>query len=204
MKRVVSISLWGNDRSYIDGAKKNAVLSSIYYPGWEFRIYAEKHLHPFLVGIQATVLEPIESLKNGRFWRFAPAFESDVEVMISRDADSRISEREARCVAEWLNSDKKYHVIRDHVRHYDFPMLAGLWGVKGTLPCDFDSMFQYSEDKSAYLADQIWLANSLWKRASSDVFISGIRDTSWMSAEKPGNDFVGQGYDENDCPRYPL
>lgn len=203
MKKIVAVSLWGNDLRYVKGAIKNAHLSAKYYPDWEFRIYAQSHLHDYLKEIPAKVLPPVEEWINGRFWRFAPAFEADVDVMISRDCDSRISQREASCVEEWLASNKKFHVIRDHERHYDFPMLAGMWGVRGGLSAEVkSSITDFSLDSDAYLVDQIWLANRIWLRenAQSNVFVHGNREKTLLPYH--GFDFVGQGYDENDEPLY--
>ena len=52
-----------------------------------------------------------------------------MDIFISRDLDSRFSEREVSAVDEWLRSDKAFHVMRDHDFHWS-QMLAGLWGVK--------------------------------------------------------------------------
>ena len=35
------------------------------------------------------------------FWRWLPLDDPDVDIWISRDADSRLSEREAKIVDEW-------------------------------------------------------------------------------------------------------
>ena len=48
------------------------------------------------------------------FWRFHPAGETDVDVMISRDTDSRLSAREVAAVQEWLSSAADVHIMRDH------------------------------------------------------------------------------------------
>jgi hypothetical protein len=187
----------------LSGAIKNAHLSERYYPDWEFRIYAETHLHDYLKGIPAKILPPIVEWANGRFWRFAPAFDCDVDVMISRDCDSRISQREASCVKEWLAGDKKFHVIRDHERHYDFPILAGMWGVRDRLSEEIrNSISEYSKDANAYLVDQIWLSNKIWLEsyAMKTVFIHGCREKTLDV--NLGLDFVGQGYDQNDQPIY--
>lgn len=199
MKKVVAVSLWGNDLRYVKGAIKNSHLSAEHYPDWEFRVYAEMHLHEHLKGIPAVILPPIEGWANGRFWRFAPAFESEVEVMISRDCDSRIGRREAACVNEWLASGKKFHVIRDHERHYDFPMLAGMWGVRGGLPLSTrETIAEWARDASAYLVDQIWLGNRVWleTNARTNVFVHGAKENTLDT--NGGLDFIGQGYTEKD------
>jgi hypothetical protein len=202
-KKVVSVSLWGNDPRYLQGAIKNSFLSQKHYPDWEFRIYAETHLHVYLKAIPAKILAPVMEWANGRFWRFAPAFEADVDVVISRDCDSRISQREAFCVEEWIASGKKFHVIRDHERHYDFPMLGGMWGVRGGLPLSIRaSISECATDDTAYLVDQIWLGNKVWTESNAirDVFIHGAKEKTLNT--NAGFDFVGQGYDETDAPIY--
>ncbi len=40
-----------------------------------------------------------------------------VDVWVSRDLDSRFSDREAAAVAEWLASDEPFHAMRDHPGH---------------------------------------------------------------------------------------
>ena len=68
------------------------------------------------------------------FWRFMPASESEVDVIICRDTDSRLSLREKAAVDEWLKSDKGFHIMRDHPAH-GFPILGGMWGAKkGAVP----------------------------------------------------------------------
>jgi len=202
MRKVVSVSVWGNEPRYTQGVIKNADLVKQYYPEWEYWIYAEEHLHPLLKNTQAKIINPPKEINNGMFWRFLPAFDDSVDIMISRDGDSRINPREVRCVAEWLESNKKYHVIRDHERHYDFPVLGGMWGMRGTPIVKKDSIFVFSSDKDAYLVDQIWLAKVMWKEMQNDVCIHGYKEVEWMKNTRPPLDFIGQGYDENDGAIY--
>lgn len=61
---------------------------------------------------------------NPRLWRFLPLLDDDVEVLITRDLDSRITTRETSAVAQWLNSTLSFHVMRDHPLHGAF-ILAG-------------------------------------------------------------------------------
>jgi protein O-GlcNAc transferase len=66
------------------------------------------------------------------FWRFWASEEKDVDIFLSRDCDSRISEREVIAVNEWLNSDKDFHIMRDHPYH-NVPILGGMWGCRNGL-----------------------------------------------------------------------
>jgi len=117
--KLITFSLWGQDPKYTLGALKNAELSKTIYPGWKCRFYLgasvpkpieydlQKHDHVELVN------RPEWGDWRGMFWRFEPAGEEDVEVMISRDCDSRLNKRAALAVQEWLESDKTFHIMRD-------------------------------------------------------------------------------------------
>ena len=50
-------------------------------------------------------------------WRFLPSMDSQVDALFVRDLDSEISEREMAAVEEFLESDKDFHVMRDHPQH---------------------------------------------------------------------------------------
>ena len=52
-----------------------------------------------------------------------------VSVAVVRDADSRLSPRELFAVNEWISSDFRFHVMRDHASH-DVAVLGGMFGMK--------------------------------------------------------------------------
>lgn len=62
-------------------------------------------------------------------WRFEAIDDNDVELMMCRDTDTRILFREKLAVDEWLNSDKIFHIMRDHP-HHSSHILAGMFGTK--------------------------------------------------------------------------
>ena len=120
-------------------------------------------------------------------------------IVLSRDCDSRLSARERRIVDDWILSDKRLLVIRDHINHYDFPILAGMWGLKGGLSENsIMQEWQYSKNHQ-YLMDQFWLRDIVWPELQMDSLICGIKETMWMRQSYPdiGREFIGQTYDEN-------
>jgi hypothetical protein len=133
MKKVISFSLWGDNPKYTIGAIKNAELIDTIYPGWIGRFYCGKSVPIDIIEILKTYtnVEVIEMEENGdwsgMFWRFYACEDSDV--MISRDTDSRLNLREKNAVDEWLNSDKDFHIMRDHPYHNAL-ILGGMWGVR--------------------------------------------------------------------------
>jgi hypothetical protein len=135
MKKIIAFSLWGNNPKYTIGAVKNANLTNEIYNGWISRFYCGK-------SVPEDILNQLKSIYNcevivmdeegdwsGMFWRFLPASESDVEVMLSRDCDSRLNLREKTAVDEWMKSYKSFHIMRDHPWH-GTQILGGMWGVK--------------------------------------------------------------------------
>merc|ERR1712223_494967 len=64
-------------------------------------------------------------------WRFFPTLDPQVDAYLSRDLDSEFNEREIAAVSEWMESDKSFHMMRDHPMH-DIGMLGSAWGVKLT------------------------------------------------------------------------
>lgn len=206
MNKIISISLWGDKPQYCVGAIKNAELAKRLMPEWKCRIFIDG-------SVPVEYQEKLYSMDNvelaevdtegifGAFWRFYSMFENEDNITISRDSDSRISEREVRCINEWLQSDKKFSIIRDHERHYDWPILAGMWGVKGSLG---DTVYEKMNDyvsRHFYTADQIFLKDVVWDIAKDDCFIHGFKEIEWMNNSR-NKDFIGQGYNEYDQPIY--
>jgi hypothetical protein len=133
-KKIISFSLWGDNPKYTLGAIKNAKLASTIYSNWICRYY---------IGL-STPTEIVDELKhmnnteivimneqgdwNSMFWRFLPIGDNDIDVMLSRDCDSRLSIREKLCVDEFINSDKMFHNMIDHPFHNG--IMGGMWGAK--------------------------------------------------------------------------
>jgi hypothetical protein len=136
-KRVITFSLWGNKSQYMIGSIKNAELAQIYYPDFECWFYIHKET------VTQEIINKLENLTNVKIiykfgdlnkvkpmmWRFEAIDEDDVDVMMSRDTDTRIWEREVIAVNEWLLSGKIFHIMRDHPDH-GFEILGGMFGTK--------------------------------------------------------------------------
>ncbi|CAB4066024.1 unnamed protein product [Lepeophtheirus salmonis] len=136
-------------RKYFEGILANAKSLHIYYPGWIMRVYYDLHdFHPQLKELCRIVCIydhvdlcnirhlpgklADESLRMfGMLWRFLPVIDPHVDLLLSRDLDSRFSNRELTAVQEWMNSDKILHIMRDHPFH-NVPILGGLWGANLT------------------------------------------------------------------------
>ena len=63
------------------------------------------------------------------FHRFLALDDPDADIVFSRDADSRVHDRDASCIEDFIASDKLLHIIRDH-RYHGTKILGGTWGMR--------------------------------------------------------------------------
>jgi len=132
MIKTISYSLFNNNKRYTINAFVNAELCLKYYSDWRCRIYHDDTVpQKILTGLkQFSNVDLIEESGEGesrRMWRFFAYDDSDV--VICRDIDSHITEREVSAVGEWLNSNKELHIMRDHIHHTN-KIQAGMFGIK--------------------------------------------------------------------------
>lgn len=159
MKKVISFSVWGQSPDYLIGAEKNAKLAKNIYPGWETWFYVEEGTSVDLSEATKVILYSKEPGSDGMFQRFRPMQDPSVDLFVSRDSDSRLSDREYQAVAEWEKSDKQFHCMRDH-RAHGIPVLGGMWGAKRDGIINLDYMYKkLCESKQGnYFDDQKGLA----------------------------------------------
>lgn len=208
MKKIISFSLWGDNPKYCVGAIRNAQLAKKYFPDWSCWFFYNNSVPGIYIKAldefdnTITIKSPDNDKTFGAFWRFNAMTENTI--VLSRDTDSRLSAREKQIVDEWLKSDCRLSVIRDHINHYEFPILAGMWGLKGGLCKSLrDRMTQYNTHHQ-YLMDQFYLRDCVWPELQHSSIVHGLKETIWMreNYKTIGKDFIGQTYDENEVPVY--
>lgn len=206
MKKIIAFSLWGDQQKYLSGAIENARLAKIIFPEWVCYFYYD-HTVPLnyitmLSGMDNVVLIKVTNASFGAFWRFFDMVEGNI--ILSRDTDSRLSFREKQIIDDWLVSKEKMCVIRDHINHYDFPILAGMWGIKNGLPDGLYEQMKRYWSTHTYTIDQIYLKDVVWPALKNDCKEYGIQETLWMreSYTRIGKDFIGQSYSETGQPVY--
>lgn len=209
MKKVVSYSLWGKQSKYLIGAVRNAELCPKIYPGWVARFYVGTSVpvefRHRLSSLGAEVIQVNEPGDwRGMFWRFEAAIDPEVEIMLSRDCDSRLSNREASAVEEWLSSPALFHIMRDHPYH-DRSILGGMWGVKAPLLRNITELIQQYPMGDFYQVDQDFLHEIVYPMVKD---VSLVHDEFYEKCKYPtkrrGLEFVGQVFDENDAPSIPF
>jgi hypothetical protein len=210
MKKIISFSLWGDNPKYTVGAIKNAELSKTIYPDWICRFYCGK-------SVPSDIIEKLKSYDNveiiemnedgdwnGMFWRFYAC--EDADVMISRDADSRLNIREKSAVDEWINSDKDFHIMRDHP-HHNVLILGGMWGVRNGLLKNIIPIINEYNKGNFWQVDQNFLREKIYPIIKDNSFIHDefMNFENWgkpFPIERNNKEFVGDVFDENDI-RHP-
>eukprot|EP01080_Neovahlkampfia_damariscottae_P000410 gene410-6823_t len=202
-KKVISFGLYGSGYKYTLGMIHNCALAKAIYPGWIVKVYHDKTVPANIIKILRAFdnVEVVE-IKNpkllqggirGMFWRFLTfekkvliflKLDPEVDVMIVRDSDSRLSNREKEAVDDWLKSGKGFHIIRDNP-HHAIAILGGTWGARrGVLPIMLPIMENYPKNEMQQDQDN---------QISHDAYNCKMFPNSkpFPSARKPPYSFVG-------------
>ena len=209
-KKIIAFSIWGSIPMYTIGALKNIDLAKEIYPGWICRFYVKNDVPQDIIdsiiekGGEVIIVDDskIRGSFDGMFWRFMSASDIDVDVMISRDTDSRLSMREKLAVDDWLNSDKSFHIMRDHPYH-DVPILGGMWGCRGGVLSNLSSMLSRWSSFDYKGCDQDFLQQVVYQNIVDDCvvhdeFFYFSPNAVPFPSERNNFEFVGEIFDEND------
>lgn len=218
MVNVFSFCLYGSTKKYLDGMIQNIECIRHYFPEFEIWIYlgsdvpAEKYsTYPNVKCIPTTITD--SDLKS---YRYFPIDDPSVECMIVRDTDSRVYDRDAWCIREFLRSDKKFHIVRDHYWHKT-KITGGMWGVKQHfLNVHIEDLYKTwiranPQYQGLYDTDQKFLEACIYERVKHDVLIHSnmVGHAGETIMPIPGSlqteiDFVGNVYDFNEHGEFPV
>jgi hypothetical protein len=123
MKNVISFSLWGNNKGYLCGAIANAKIAKDLFPGWICRFYCANNVSPHVIqdlrdlGCEIVLKKPPIGF-IGLFWRLEAVYDDpDIEYVLIRDTDSRLTPRDLWAVSQWIISNQPAMIIRDAEGH---------------------------------------------------------------------------------------
>lgn len=136
MVNVFSFCLYGppNPR-YYPGMLDNIELVARHFPGWRVYVYVAPDVPAdFVSGMRArphvVIRETGETGAINMIHRFYAIDEPDVEVMMVRDADSRVHWKDRWAIRDFMGRPQFVaHTIRDNVVHTAL-MMGGLWGMR--------------------------------------------------------------------------
>lgn len=202
LKKIISYSLFSNDKRYLINSFINVDLCFKFYPDWICRIYYDETV-PFKI-IDKLSDKKIELIKetgkshDRRLWRFY-AYD-DCDIFMSRDIDSHITHREVAAVKIWENSDKNLHIMRDHPRHRN-KILAGMFGLKknNKLENIKQKINSYiNKYENTHKIDENFLRDIIYPLYNKDMivfdnynFYKNEIKTNW-SIENTKNEFIGK------------
>lgn len=204
MTKVISFSLWGKNPKYTIGALKNAKLAQTIYPDWVCRFYVSKDVPEDIVSSLAAESNTEVFVMNGianytaSFWRFYAMADPFIDIMISRDTDSRLSYREKHAVDEWLQSGLPLHIMRDHSWH-NSAIMAGMWGCRTRHFADAAESIKNFSKIDAYGIDQKWLMEKVYPASSDKRFVHDeMRGGKPFPTPRNGGEYVGAPFNEKD------
>lgn len=229
--KYITYSIWGDNKVYTYGIVENVLDAKKYYKDWIVRVHHNDTVPQNIVdwlkkqdNVDLIRHPGVETKASNTLWRFEDLFIKDATV-ISRDADSRFTEREIKLVNQWLNSSKDFHIIRDH-KHHTVPILAGTFGCKNncleyigipgqsrninSVPILFikgsDILDAFKRDippgQDKYLVDQIFLAQYVYNYVISNTMVHCSHNAYEPFAnviDQIETGFVGEVV--TDCPR---
>jgi len=209
MKKIISFSLWGDNPIYTQGAIRNAELAKEVYPDWICRYYVGKST-PNNITEKLKHFDNTEVIEmdndgdwTGMFWRFYPAGENDVDVVIIRDCDSRLNNRERDAVNEWLNSDKGFHIMRDHPYHTT-EILGGMWGSKKGVTPNIKQQIETYVKGDFWQVDQNFLRDIIYPIVKNNSLVHDeFFDKKPFPTKREPKRFVGQAFNDNDGLLHP-
>jgi hypothetical protein len=214
MKKVISFSLYGDAPKYNVGAIRNSELYKKFFPEWEMWVYhndsvPKKTLDALNENSVKLINTNVEEGPRNALWRFLPAGDESIDYFISRDCDSRLFERDVIAVNDWIESEKPFHIIREHPWGHTWVINAGMWGCVGGFIEDIqDSMNKYfSDSKWANIreVDQHFLKECIYPVVKdhsfiTDEFVNYEGRSVAIDRDRSLDDFafIGEPFDEND------
>jgi len=209
-KNIIAYSLWGDHPMYWVGALRNIEQAKRYFPGWICRFYIDKNCKNELIesikddNVETILVDSKDSF-HGMFWRFYASEEDTTNIYLSRDCDSRFSDREIFAIKEWLESDKDFHIMRDHPYH-TVPILGGMWGSRNglmrkiglTKMIESWNQFQRKGIDQDFLGKYVYPLVYRFALEHSEFGLNFGNDIRPFPTSRKNFEFVGEIYDEND------
>jgi hypothetical protein len=175
---VISYSLWGSNRRYLQPLLENAKIAHHLFSCWSIRVCADSTVpREFIEQLKTYSVLIIEKDAATPFfekllWRFEVANDPQVRRFLVRDADSLLTVKERVAVDAWLLSGKCFHIMRDFYSHTDL-ILAGLWGGVGNVLPDLKTLWREYRPLSRFnrWSDQHFLGAKIWPTVCQSCII---------------------------------
>ena len=175
MKQLITYSLYGSEERYTIGAIKNAILAMRHFKGYTLRFYTGasvpesiKQTLRLFPHVQLVDQEDPED-HRAKLWRFQALTDQEYDVVLSRDADARLTHRERIAHEEFLASGLNFHIMKDHPTGHNYQISAGMFAARTkAIP---DDLKETQAPGNYYTADQDWLAAHIWPLIKESTLI---------------------------------
>lgn len=211
-RKLVSFCVWGKSDLYNLGLLENALLMPKIFPDWIMHVIYTKTANQEIMDkiskfswVEMELLNEPNHSKNTML-RFLPGLHLHNDVVIFRDADSRLLKRDYLAVMDWLtNTDKKVHLMRDHPAN-KFRIMAGLWGVREGILAKTDIIKKFYEyytnpEFDKWTIDQVYLQKYVYPVIENTTCIHASYNSfeSWATqfpknAPSRKNGFCGETF----------
>lgn len=180
MVNVFSFCLYGPEKPiYHEGMMENLELIQQYFPDWRVVVYVgaditEERIEKILAYPQVILRKTGKLGESNMIDRFCAIDEHGVDLMLVRDADSRVHWKDRWAIQQFVKSDATLHIIRDNKEHTS-PILGGLWGLRKVPSYSVKQEYaKYIEDKSLghrWAHDQNFLADVVYPKFKQQAIV---------------------------------
>lgn len=180
MVYVFSFCLYGQHNDlYYKGLLENIYLAGTFFPDWKVYVYLGNDVTQSMRQI-LTICTNVRIRETGEIGsvnmihRFFAIDEPDVDIMLVRDADSRIHWKDRWAIRQFIQQSQYVgHVIRDNKSH-NVRMMGGLWGLRKTanihIHSEYHEFVNNPRDHGAGY-DQSFLAERIYPRILGKVLV---------------------------------
>jgi hypothetical protein len=178
--KVVSFCIYGSNEKYCLGLLENINIIKKKLPDFYVFIYVGNDVPENYISLYSSY-DKVKLIYTNRIGhdnminRFFAIDEDNVELMIVRDADSRIHNRDLWCINHFIESHFSAHTIRDHPYHVA-KIMGGLWGLKkGLLNDKIKNIYSFYNNKGSVINqiqhDQYFLKDAIYNLIKKNLIV---------------------------------
>ena len=152
---MISYCYFGSDASNIEGAYANTKFAPQIFPEWIVRIYYDDTFPSKAIerirsdNVQLVKITTKKPSKPKEIWNMFVASDPCLDWYLIRNIDSRLTAREKAAVDQWIDSGKRFHIMRDHPFHVNHSVPNGMWGgTKYAVPDMMSLIHTYMENST--------------------------------------------------------
>jgi len=148
---------------------QNIQLINKHFPEWFIYVYVGSDVTQDMIDTLQSAHQVIVRFTGitgiiNMIHRFFPIDEPDVDIMLVRDADSRVHSRDRWAIGRFLDSPYVAHTIRDHKEH-KCRIMGGLWGIRKSAGVNIHEQYKLYEAKPEWRGmawDQDFLSSRIF------------------------------------------